>query len=264
MSALDDIEPSTLDREEVQVVQDVVAELPKDIISDDPVDARREKQRQQRDRVEEMNTPQDIEARGDEQPKIKGNDIYKIMKNNEILGQILRNKYGNMKRERISEIIETVGDGGLRIIKLFLAEGSLNDYVSYIHGKHPELDEAGIRKAMKTISFLITIAIVDKVVWELNKPEIRPLVEDVVAKQNTPAYELFSYFLRLDTAKQLDVKDKEKLKELWNKHRYDFFHSLISLRTQVYLSTHRVKAPIEQAICSILNIKYRAKMKEMV
>ena len=104
---------------------------------------------------------------------------------------------------------------------------------------------------------------VEKIVGALNKPEIRSLVEDVVAKKNTPAYELIEYFLRLDTMTEFSYKDRDQVKSLLNKHRYSFFQKVISIRTQHYLNTHRVSAPMEQSVCSLVNIKYRPKLKKL-
>ena len=189
--------------------------------------------------------------------------IYRIMKNNEILGQVLRNKYGSLKRERLTEIIENIGDGGLRIVRLFLSKKDINNHALYIHESHPEYDIVKIRKAIRAVYFVLTMVTVEKIVSELNKPEIRPLVENVVDGQNTPAYDLISYFLRLDTIVDFSNNDREVLKHLWNKHRYNFFRRVVSIRTQMYLRTHRVREPIEQAVCSLLRIKYRAKVKKL-
>lgn len=263
MCALDKIEPSTLDREDVRIFEDVVKAIPEQILSSNTVEAERERQRIQRDREEEFNGSHKIGNNNDDEPIGRVNDVYRILKNNEIFGQILRNKYGSLKRERISEIIETIGDGGLRLIRLFLSKKAINNYAAYIHERNPDYDIKTIRKVMRLVSFLWTMGNIEKIVWELNKPEIRSLVEEVVNKRNTPAYELIGYFLRLDTILEFSNRDKEELRTLWSKHRYSFFRKVISIRTQIYLNTHQVKGPIEQAICSLLNIKYRAKVKSL-
>ena len=120
-----------------------------------------------------------------------------------------------------------------------------------------------LRLMIKTLYFVWTMHNVEKIVSALNKPEIRSLVEDVVTEKNTPAYELIEYFLRLDTIKEFSNRDQEKLKALCNKHRYPFFQKVISIRTQLYLNTHRVHTPMEQAVCSLLNIKYQPRLKKL-
>ena len=48
------------------------------------------------------------------------NGIYLVLKNNEITGQILRNKYGSMTKDYIAEMIRVVADGGLRLVNIVL------------------------------------------------------------------------------------------------------------------------------------------------
>ena len=146
----------------------------------------------------------------------------------------MKNKYGSLEREKVAEIIETIADGGLRLVRLILGyQNEMNDFAVFVHKRNPELDVEAVKKAIRLLSFLWTIINIEKIVGALNKPEIRSLVEKVVANKNTPAYELIEYFLRLDTMQEFSDKDQEKLRLLWNKHRYPFFQKVISLRTPI-------------------------------
>ena len=73
MEALDQIKPATLGPEQVSVFEDIVADIPKDIISDDTVEAEREKERKLRDRQEELSGSQDI-ADGKDEPNGRVNE----------------------------------------------------------------------------------------------------------------------------------------------------------------------------------------------
>ena len=263
MCTLDDIKPSALDRKEAEIFKDIVAAIPSQIFTSDTVESEREKERNERDN-RELEDRSELGDKDDEEPVDAVNDVYRIMKNSEILGQILRNKYGSLEREKVVEIIEIIADGGLRLVRLILgSQKEMNDFAIFIHKKNPEFDLDKIKLFVQFLSFLWTMINVEKIVSALNKPEIRPLVEEVVAKKNTPAYELIEYFLQLDTIDKFTDKDRVKLKSLLHKHRYLFFERVISIRTQHYLNTHRVHTPTEQAVCSLLNIKYQPRLKKL-
>lgn len=263
MCALDGIKPSSLEQKETNIFEDIVKAIPSSIMSINSVQSEREQERNNRDN-KELNDSHQLENTSDEDSPEEVNDIYRIMKNNEILGQILKNKYGSLERRKIVEIIENIADGGLRIVQFFLQDQKeINDLAIFIHEKNPEFDIEEVRLMIKTLYFVWTMHNVEKIVSALNKPEIRSLVEDVVTEKNTPAYELIEYFLRLDTIKEFSNRDQEKLKALCNKHRYPFFQKVISIRTQLYLNTHRVHTPMEQAVCSLLNIKYQPRLKKL-
>ena len=69
---------------------------------------------------------------------------------------------------------------------------------AFLH-KRPELELEKIKNALRVLSFIWTMSNVEMIVGALNKPEIRDLVEEVVTKRGTPAYDVIGYFLRLDT-----------------------------------------------------------------
>ena len=265
MCALDDIQPCKLTVEETKVFEGFVQKIPSEILSKESVSSEREKERRQRDELEsvDVNTGE-WETEDDEEEMKIVNNLYKILKNNEILGQILRTKFGSLKRVKLQEVIETVADSGLRIVNLMLgSQKEINEYAAFIRQRHPEFNLDEIKHILTKVSFFLTMWNVEKVVSALNKPEILPIVEEVVTEKNTPAYDLIDYFLCLETAKDLGERQRDQLKLLLKKHPYSFFEKVLSIRTQGYLNTHRVSVPVEQSICSLLSIRYRARLKQL-
>ena len=100
----------------------------------------------------------------------------KFLKNNEIMGQILRNKYGSLEKIKIKEIIEIMADSGLRLVKLGLVDKDwITDVAHYLHQRYPDLDIEEIRKFIQFFSFLWTMANIGKIVSSINIPEINAL-----------------------------------------------------------------------------------------
>ena len=157
MCTLDDKEPSVLDREETEIFADIVAAIPAEILSNEPVESAREMERKKRDNCEfeKIGEPDDVD---DKRPAHVVNDAYRIMKNSEILGQILKNKYGCLERDRVAEIIETIADGGLRLVRVILGEReAMNNFAVYVHEKNTEMGIEEIRRALRILSFLWTM-----------------------------------------------------------------------------------------------------------
>ena len=73
----------------------------------------------------------DDESEGEQIHDDNLNDLYKALKNMEILGQILRNKYGSLPREKIEEVIDFVTDVGLRLINELTNQESILSLESY-------------------------------------------------------------------------------------------------------------------------------------
>ena len=258
--SLEGIEPATLDRAESKMFENLVKVIPEEILSDNSIDQERASERQLRDEQDRMIQNEDLD---EDDPVELVNDIYRIMKNNDVLGQILKNKYGVLRRPKLEEVVETIADGGLRLISLMVGhEKELHQLAVAIRKDRPEMDLKAIKQALETLAFLWTMMNVRKVVGALNGPEISELVEGLVGRKNTPAYDLIGYYHRLDTIDQLTAGDLKELRRMMKKHPYLFLRRVISLRTQHYLNTHTVEGRLEQAVCSELGIRYRARLKE--
>ena len=256
MCTLDDVKPATLNRDEARFFEDIVSAIPADILSKDSVEMERRRERSGRDIRE---TEDEL---GAEDSVGVVNDIYRILKNNEILGQVLKNKYGSLERKTIVETIEAVADGGLRLVRLLVgSQDEMNDGAAFVHRKRPELGLERIKKAIRMLAFIWTVGNIEMIVQALNKPEIGELVEEVVNRKGTAAYGMIGYFLRLDTALKLTGNDHKELKSILAKYKYPFLERVLSLRTQRYLNTHRVAESVKQAMCAELNIKYRPRLK---
>ena len=99
--SLEGIEPATLDRAESEMFENLVRVIPEEILSDNSVDQERANERRLMDEQDKMIQNEDLD---EDDPVELVNDIYRIMKNNDVLGQILKNKYGVLRRPKLEEV----------------------------------------------------------------------------------------------------------------------------------------------------------------
>lgn len=266
--ALDDVEPSKLDNQETEVFHTLLSSIPKRILSDRSVEEERKNIRDERDRKEELEAESDI----DESASERMNQIYRTQKNSEILSHILRNKTGELKIDKLEEIIEIICDSGLRVIKAFLFDDSeLEEFIEYIEkifdesqeGKHGQLKQEQVKQIEKMIRgavFVWTMMNIERIVSSVNKPELQDILKNIRDRMKTPAYDIIYYFSALDVANSFDKLQKSQLAELlarYDKKDMAFMHRVLSIRTQQYINTHQIKAQIKQATSSLLEIDYK-------
>lgn len=258
MCTLDTVEPAKLTKDETKRFKDILLSMRKNRLSQNSVSSERKTERGIRDASE--NQPEvahDPHETNDGDPV---NDCYRILKNNEITGQILRNKFGSIKMAKIEEIIEIIADSGLRLVNLILKdEDEITAFSNYIQEKHPDHDSRKVETLVRWFSFIWTMINVEKIVSAINIPEIQEIVEKVVNKKSTPAYNLIGYFYRLDSEPELSNSIRNELVTLIKNNDDLFFKKVLSIRTWHYMNTHRGKASIEQSICSKLGIEYSPK-----
>ncbi len=262
MCALDDVLPATLTREETKRFDNLVRQLPESILSEDTVDEQRRKLRVLDEDV--LENPVTLKEDGGEPEDIEPvNAIFRIMRNNKVMGQILRNRYGNLEKDQIADIVEIIAESGLRLVRLLLDdEEEMAEYARYIKSRNPEWKLSRIKDALNWLSFVWAMVNIEQIVTAINVPEIRESVEAMVEKKNLPAYDLIGYFSQLDRAEQITKRERDRLADLWNGHRDIFIRRVLSMRTQHYMNTHRSAARQEQSVCAVLEIKYTPRTRK--
>ena len=260
MCTLDSVAPAVLHKEETKRFSTIVKALPENIQSTDTVEQERAKERATQDELDSRQIGAE-DARGGAPEDSPVNAIYRILKNNKIMGQILRNKYGSLERSKIKETINVVSDGGLRLVNYILgSEEEISEVALFIKAQHPDWDTTRIKRGLELFSFLWTMVNIEQVVNAINVPEIGEEVNAVVSERATPAYDLVGYFNQLDNADELTDSERDTLANLLRKHDDMLIRRVLSMRTQHYMNTHRSKATIEQSVCSLLDIQYRQRI----
>jgi len=286
MCAHDDFKPATLNANELKIFNDLLYWIPELISNNGSVDALREEERNRRD-VHEIRHEEDNEVAVEkqvqdepakEQSKKFINQIYQCYKNIEILSQILKNKFGSLRKDKVAEIVEIVCDAGLRLAGLYMSKDvSVEELIVYIHKAYMESEDydekkskeehlTEIRRQIVLRIFLWVMMNLEKTVSAINKPEICEIVKNVKDDKKTPSYDLIYYFYTLDTALNFDDSMKEQLDYLIEKYKdkeVEFLRRVLSIRTQYYLNTHNVRTQMRQSVSSSLGIEYKPKPLEL-
>ena len=256
MCSLDHVKPASLDTEETKRFASIVAALPKNILTKEGVE---------RIRLRERNAQRELEAEDEHVAGSRNgvdadgpvNGIYRILKNNRIMSQVLRNKHGRLEKAKIEEVVAIMSDSGLRLINLIIEdEDKIAKLAVYLHERNRDWSLDRVKRALEYLSFIWAMTNIEDVVSAINVREIRGSVNAVVERGGTPAHDLIGYFSQLDGAMQLTDRERSKLAELLKKHDDAFVKRVLSMRTQHYMNTHHSPAPVEQSVCSLLKVKY--------
>ena len=263
MIELSDVPIATLDDEETKRFASIVRELPESVLSKDSVEKERARVRDQVDELEselDSDEAEEPDLSGD----VLGSRMLRVLKNNKILGQVLRNQYGNLTKQQIEEIVEAIADSSFRLVNSLLSsEDEIRKFAGVLKAERPDADLGEIHQALRAISFLWTLYHIEQAVHAVNVPSIHEAVERVVSRNGTLAYQIFGYSCDLDNSDSLTMNIRDRLARLVKDRLYEFVGRVASLRTQHYLNTHRSKSHVEQAICSVLKLKYDPRQRAL-
>ncbi|MDE0694057.1 MAG: toll/interleukin-1 receptor domain-containing protein [Gammaproteobacteria bacterium] len=270
MEALDDVTPATLTKDEMRAFSGVVAEIPRAIATRSVEDSRRQI-RAHRDRQEDM---EDDDLAVDSHTEAEANDyrneFYRLLKNMDILGQILRNKYGSFTRARLKDIVETITEAGLRLVSELVNPENVSgaeEYLVEVLRRDEKLDrtvgaewEEHVRREARMLFFWAMCGTMHRTAITVAKPELREIVGDVCRSAATPAYLLLDFLVLLEASAMLRHSDVNHLEELLRTLDEDgsaAVRRLLSLATQHHLNAHDVDFKVRQRAYSALGLAYR-------
>lgn len=262
MTTLGGIDAARLDSSETKRFQELSAGLQRDVLSRESVCAERKKEREARDKSSEWAEDEGGDAGQDGYDgESTSTGIYRVWKNNEIMGQILRNRYGNITKTKIEEIVAIMTEAGLRLVNVILKdEEEIHHIAEFLKTRNPEYTVEQISRDLRIFAFVWTITNVEHLVKCVNAPEINETVLNVMEDADTPACDLVGYFAMLDAALELTKRERDALALLLKKHNDPFVKGVLSMRTQRYMNTHRSKGSVEQSVCSLLGVRYTARV----
>lgn len=243
---LDSQQPVNLDMDEVKVFQGLLKKLPNDIGSFGSVEEMRRAEREHRDELDES----DIDVHEESGFEII-NDIYKALKNMEVLSQILKNKYGSIGIEKVSYIVETVLETGLKVARLFLLdESEISELANFLREKNvEEKGSTDLREGVRFLVFVLVISCIAKSVTSIDKKELSRIVDSLCKEKSSPAYDLIHFLYSVDVADQFTEDLRDMVGLLFKKHRKnEFVERIVSWRVQQYFSTHREWEPTTHKI----------------
>lgn len=257
-------QPASLDLEEIGLFEDVLRDLSFDHLSDNStVSNNRKKVRDARDHSDILKS--EAYDNIEESPHEVINDIYKALKNMDILSQVLKNKHGSIEKERLIDIVETIVDTGLKLANLFLFEQSeLEELTQAIveseefRGNSVNIDKEAIKTILIRSVFVLVMNSIEKAVASINSREVSQIVQNLSDKKNTPAYDLVYNFYSIDIAESLSNDQLKLVKKTMKKHRRNYLVArTLPIRVEMYLATHRARDSIRNAFRSLFALTTR-------
>ena len=273
--ALNSTAVAKLDREETRGLEKDLRLIPEKVLTEEkPIKDARKEERDRRDRLHEYDTEQGNHRSTDkvelnEIANIELFDMYRALKNMEILGQILTNKYGSLPREKLKEIIIAVNDAGLRLVRFLTLPENLQKFENFIKeikdiGVDPSnMDHGKLEKLQKNLRATILLLVylfVRQTSRYIGGAELSKVVEEVTNEQNTTSYKLIGLFFSLNSAQKVEQDLVSRVVEFLrdcSKKQNEVVRRIISLEVQTYCNTHNVDFRARQRLFNELGLRYR-------
>ena len=279
MCLFDKYKPSTLDREELSFFDEQMSNIVEAALP--PVSSTPEKERA--DRLVKEDLSEQIEARkksgratelGSKDDNELARELRRSIKTVEVMGQIIKNRAGSLKRENIEHIFEQAMKTILRILSSFFVliqrESAQKEIVAYIStriekhieekskGREQEKYRKPSREQLEKLSenifwntnFTVVYGFIYKIVHALGSNKLTPVVEKVCDSEGTPAAFLVKHGILMWYNKNLRVEPiaSELGQEHFSEIAKRVMKFMIANHCAIHAVNYRDKQKIEQKI----------------
>ena len=181
-------------------------------------------------------------------------DIRKSAKSIEIIGQILKNQYGSLERDKLRQSFEEGQNVGLRLLKSFMEmlESNRDEFEYLIQSvvgqiakeknkklTKDERDEI-TQKCVAWFSYSVIHGWLRKIADSLGYDKLIDIADDVNSQKNTVASKLINLSIHIWHTKQLNI---EKIKSIHRELTKDNNHQAIYILTSI-VSRHVYMHPV--------------------
>ena len=262
-----EVVPSTLSREEMERINNLInEEITLSIVDSNPSDNRR-KNLEHRDRLEENKQKEIDENIEDEDEKKQELDLFGKLnlsfKLIEVLGQITNNYYGSLDGEKKADILEEIYSLGFRGHRALFE--NIEKYLEVIQkeiediiektGASTKIDKEKITdKLIFAFVELIAYVFVKKISDSVASRNLFPTTNKLIERNQTSAAKLVNMAVRLNFPNELNA-NKNKIAELDKEFTKNYFaKKLLRFLVIEHLYKFDVKYSDKQSICAKLDI----------
>ncbi|WP_314913666.1 TIR domain-containing protein [Streptococcus constellatus] len=251
-SIFNEYTPAKLDKDELRKLDDGVKELLADIepkISD--YEEERKKRLEKQDKLEGLSDETNYESeRRDLVESDRQNDVRRAIQTVEVIGIILKNRHGSIKRSDYETLLQGAVDANLRLLSSFIKIVSNDEFVKNFEETVFKLDvfEDGeinqqefrkkFSKILLTMNFATIYGIVIKTIDSIGSEVVSQYFSELIKMQNfVPSYMLIHRGMELKYEKR--PSRKEISRELRLPEMSNIAQSIIKLMVIDHASNHK-------------------------
>lgn len=205
--------PATLAREQLSFIEEFLSEIPGLILDGREVHEIRDEHNRNLDKKE-----RDVTTVSEDSDESAGvlSDINTTFKGIEIAGQIIKNRHGSLRRDKLSSLVFDGISAGLRLLEYFVSSSNIAKeeiirLISLHLEQNPNLSNHDIEKEAENaylhITYWIINGVIRKIASSIGSKEAEEIYKDIGSKNITPAYLLLGLSIELHFSGRINVEN---------------------------------------------------------
>lgn len=210
-----------LDIKETTYLIDYIASIPKLVVEQKDIEKERKANLEKKDNIEKLEEPLSEEGIDNDNDNKILSEINRSARLVEIIGQILRNRYGSLKKEQLKELSLSAYSSGLKFLNFFLTttreeQEYILDFLRNIFKQNESLTDDDISKEAKNIFLMLcygtSYSVIKKIANSLGSEKLVPIFNDINENHaDSPAMKLIHVAVLLEFTKSIPKKELSEL-----------------------------------------------------
>lgn len=203
---------ATLQSQELGFMTDFLQHIPKLVIEQRSIESERKHANRRQDMQEEAQAKMDERVEKLEPTDLLA-QINRTFKGIELLGQVVRNRYGSLEKDVLKQIVTQAYSVGLRFLQFFLtlSDASREEVVQIIEHmlrENPEVRNEALEKEARSVFLLVTYGVIygvlSKIASSMGSREATEVYQEIENEIGSPAIKLISQAIELQFLKRVD------------------------------------------------------------
>ncbi len=208
-----DNESATLKREDLVFIESILNEIPELVIEQRNTIEEREKYNKQLDEIDRYNNEEPLNNEKNE-PKDILSIVNKTLKGIDISGQIIRNRYASLPKNRLEQLAGDGIESGLRFLDYFIriSDISKQELIDFIRDKIAEFPQYSNREIIQQaesiylqLTYGAIYAILRKISASIGSKYAIEIFNKLEDDKKTPAYTLLKQTIELHHTRELNI-----------------------------------------------------------
>ena len=221
MELFQDYKEASLQSSDLKFMEEFLKEIPKLVIEQRGIEEERKRSHQNADKRDE------VQAKIDEKvEKLEPTDtlakINRTFKGIELIGQVVRNRYGSLEKATLKQIVQEAYGVGLRFLQFFLllSDSSREEVISMIEHmlkENPRVANEQLEREARNVFLLMTYSVIygvlSKIAMSIGSREADEVYREIEKENGAPAIKLINEAIELQFQKRINDKKLRTLAE---------------------------------------------------
>lgn len=208
--------PASLNPSDTEHFEEVIKTIPALVMENKTAKEIEESRKSKLDKRDKLETIHEDDENGEEEELVEADtfaDINRSAKAVEIIGQILRNRYGSLRKDQLTDLTQSAFNSGLKFLSFYFRitksqKKEIIEEITRLIKNNSSLTDTEVkdeaRKLFLRLCYGVSFSVIKKISFSVGSDHLIPIFKKIAEESDTPASHLINLCIQLEFTKQIN------------------------------------------------------------